>query len=272
MIDAHVHLWDPQRFRLPWLDGDEVLNRPFETPEFTLASTGLDVEGIVYVQVDATPAYGLLEARWAAQQEPVAGVVAFAPLEDGAVARTYLDELKRIGPRIRGVRRLIQGEQVDFAIQLIEGVRLLAEYGWTFDLCIHHPQLPAAIELVRASPETQFVLDHLGKPDIRDHLLEPWRTYISELAALPNVVCKLSGAVTEADHQAWAPQDLAPYVSHAFDAFGEDRVLFGSDWPVVTHAASYARWVETLQELTANLSPQAKHKLWGENARRVYGL
>jgi L-fuconolactonase len=256
---------------MPWIDGDAVLNRRFEPPEFREASSGLDVEGIVYVQVDATPAYGLLEARWAARQDGVAGVVAFAPLEDGAVAGTYLDALKDID-KVRGVRRLIQSESEDFALRLVEGVRLLPAYGWVFDLCLRHPQLPATIELVRACPETHFVLDHLAKPDIKAGRLDPWRAQMAELAALPNVACKISGAVTEADLANWTPADLQPFVAHAIDTFGEDRVLFGSDWPVVNLAANYRRWVDTLRELTSGLSDAARRKLWGDNARRVYGL
>ncbi len=266
MIDSHVHLWGAGRFRQPWLDGDAVLNRTFEAPELAEATRDVDLEGIVYVEVGATAAYGLLEAGWAAQQPRVLGVVANAPLEDGATAGTYLDALRDI-PKVRGIRRLIQHEADDFPLQLIAGLKLLPRYDWLFDICIRHPQLPATIQMVRACPDTRFVLDHLGKPDIKAHLLEPWRAHISELAEHENVVCKISGAVTEADHQHWTAADLAPFVEHALRAFGEDRVMFGSDWPVATHAASYARWVHTLREL-AGESP----KLWGQNARRVYGL
>jgi L-fuconolactonase len=256
---------------MPWLDGDAWLNRPFEPEQFADASADVSVEAIVYVQVDATPAYGLLETQWAAQQPRVAAVVAFAPIEDGAVARSYLTALKKI-KRVHGVRRLIQSESQEFPLQLIDGLRVLPQYNLTFDICIRHEQLAHTIEMVKACPETQFVLDHLGKPPIREQRLEPWRQHLSDLAALPNVMCKISGAVTEADHERWTPHDLAPFIQHALDAFGEDRVLFGSDWPVVTHAASYRHWVETLRELTKGLSDQAKRKLWHENARRVYGL
>ena len=266
IVDSHVHLWDPRQFRMPWLDEDEVLEKPFGPPEFAKASSGLRVEAIVYVQVDVTPAYGLLEARWAAAQKPAA-VVAWAPMEDGAVTRTYLDELVGISPLIKGVRRLIQSEpDPDFPLQLIEAVRLLPSYGLSFDICIRHEQLARSIDLVRACPETQFILDHMGKPDIKAGLFDPWRKEIGQLAKLPNVVCKVSGIVTEADHERWTPRDLAPYITHVLDTFGEDRVLFGGDWPVVTHAAPYVRWVETLQAFSTSRG------LWRDNARRVYRL
>jgi L-fuconolactonase len=277
IVDSHVHLWDPGRFRMPWLDTEPALRKSFGMREFVEASSGLDVEAIVYVQVDVTPAYGLLEARWAASEaarDPrIGGIVAWAPLEDGAVARTLLDELVALGPHVKGVRRLIQSESApDFVLQpsFLEGVRLLPEYGFSFDICIKHHQLASSIRMVRACPETSFILDHVGKPDIRAGLLDPWRERLAELASLPNVVCKLSGLVTEADTGHWTDADLEPYVSHTLAIFGEDRVLFGGDWPVVTLASDYRRWVDTLSRLTRDLSPEAKAKLWRFNARRVY--
>jgi L-fuconolactonase len=126
--------------------------------------------------------------------------------------------------------------------------------------------------LVRRCPGTRFVLDHVGKPDIAAGLLDPWRAEILALAALPNVACKVSGMVTEADPTAWTVADLEPYVAHVLTSFGEERVLFASDWPVVTLAADYLRWVETLDGLTIGLSEPARRKLWADNARRVYRL
>jgi L-fuconolactonase len=261
---------------MPWLDGNPQLNQAFGPTEFLRDSDGLGMQAAVYVQVDTTPPYGLLEARWAAEQGSlVAGVVAWAPIEDGAIASSYLEALVQIDPRIKGVRRLIQSEaDPEFPNQpgFVEGLRLLPSYGLSFDICIQHHQLERSIQMVRACPETSFVLDHLGKPNVKAGQLEPWREQIVELAELPNVVCKVSGLVTEADHARWTIADLQPYVLHVLEAFGEDRVLFGGDWPVVTMAASYHRWVTTLNQLTSHLSPSARRKLWSENARRVYRL
>jgi L-fuconolactonase len=279
IVDSHVHLWDPRRFRMPWIDDIPPLRHPFELTEYSEHTQGLRVEAMVYLQVDVTPAYGVLEATWAAEQakrDPrLLGIVAYAPLEDGLVASSYLDALKKTGPLLKGIRRLIQAEtDPEFHVRpdFLAGVRLLPKYDLSFDICIRSDQLARSIDLVRACPETAFVLDHLGKPEIKAHVLDPWRAQISELAELPNVVCKVSGVVTEADHAQWTPADVEPYVSHVLAAFGEDRVLFGGDWPVVTLAASYQRWVSTLESLTPNLRPDAKRKLWGDNARRVYRL
>jgi L-fuconolactonase len=181
----------------------------------------------------------------------------------------------KIGPAIKGVRRIVQGEADEYfsaRTDFIRGVQILAEYELSFDICIRHPQLPSVIKLVSQCPDTAFILDHIAKPNIAEHELDPWREQLRELAAYPNIVCKVSGLVTEADHQNWTSDDLAPYVQHVLDAFGEDRVVFGGDWPVVLLASSYVRWIETLDSLTTHLSTTARRKLWAENARRFYRL
>ncbi len=279
IVDAHVHLWDPTAFRMPWLDGNKKLNRPYSLADYREQTAGLPIEGIVYLQVEVTPAYGLLEARWAADRaaadDLVKAIVAWAPLEDGAACRTYLDALVKISPLIKGVRRVTQGEaDPEFTSRpgFVDAVRMLPAFNLSCDLCVYHPQLRSAIALVRQCPDTRFVLDHIAKPDIAAHLLDPWRARMAELASFPNVCCKISGMVTEADHTTWTPDDLAPYVAHVLEVFGEDRVLYGGDWPVVLNASPYRRWAETLDTLTASLSDAAKRKLWADNARRFYRL
>lgn len=279
IVDAHLHVWDPARFRIPWLDGNDLLNRAYDVQTFCEHTAGLNIAAMVYVQVDVAPAYALLEAqhiaRLAAHDPRLQGIVAWAPLEDGECVRSILDALVAVGPIVKGVRRILQGEP-DPAYCLrpsfIRGVELLAEYGLSFDICIYHYQLPAVIELVRQCPGVTFILDHIAKPDIRNGIFDPWREHIATLARLPNVVCKISGVATEADHTRWTVDDLVPYIRHALEVFGEDRVMFGGDWPVALLATSYRRWVETLATLTADLSPEAQRKLWSENARRVYRL
>jgi len=279
IIDTHMHLWNPAHFRMSWTDGDALLNRPYTVDVYHEQTRELALEAMVFVECGVEPQYAFLEAQWAvacARADPhIEGIVAAAPVEFGLRTRAYLEALVGLDPRIKGVRRNLQDEKdpnVCLHPDFVRGVQLLAEYHLSFDLCIRHWQLPAITGLVRRCPDTQFILDHLGKPDVKAHLLDPWRDQIGELAALPNVVCKMSGLVTEADLSGWKPEDLAPYLSHALEVFGEDRVAFGGDWPVVLLASPYVRWVETLQTLTASISPAAKRKLWNENARRFYRL
>jgi L-fuconolactonase len=278
IIDAHVHLWDPDHFRISWLDDDELLNRRFTLPEYYQHTEGIAIEAMVYVEVDINPAYALLEASWVAdraEEDPrLQAIVASAPLEDGERVRAYLDDLVKIDPRVKGVRRIVQSEP-DAAFSLrpdfIRGTQLLADYGLSCDICINYRQLESTIQLVKQCPDTSFILDHIAKPDIKSSMSEPWRQQMCELASYSNVFCKVSGMVTEADLQ-WQAEHLAPYIEHVLTVFGEDRVVFGGDWPVVLHASTYKRWVETLDQLTAHLSNEAKHKLWAENARRFYRM
>jgi len=279
IIDTHVHLWDPRRFRIPWLDGVPQINQTYALKEYAEHTQGVTIEAMVYLEVDVAPSYRLLEAQWVnalANEEPrLRAIVPSAPLEDGDCARSYLEALKALGPRVKGVRRLLQAEPDDaFALRpdFVRSVRALADYDFSFDICIFHRQLPAVIELVRRCPEVRFILDHLGKPDIKAGLRDPWQAHIRALAALPNVVCKISGMVTEADHARWTVDDLRPYFETVYDAFGPDRVMFGGDWPVVLLASSYKRWVETVDALTQGLSEDDRRKLWAENAKRVYRL
>jgi L-fuconolactonase len=279
IVDAHVHLWDPAAMRMAWIEGNAVLGRPYTPADYRQHTAGVDVAAYVYVQVEVEPAYALSEVRWAAGQAALdprlSGIVAYAPLGDGGPARTYLDDLVKLSPLVRGVRQVTQGiPDVDFVARprFLEAARALPGYGLSCDICVKHPQMAAVVRLVESCPDTAFVLDHIGKPDIAHGLVEPWRTHIRRLSEMPNVCCKVSGMVTEAHHQRWATNDLRPFAEAVLEAFGEDRVMFGGDWPVVLEASPYTRWVQTLDSLTATLSPGQQRKLWSENARRFYRL
>ena len=151
-------------------------------------------------------------------------------------------------------------------------MRKVAKHELYFDICTFHPQLPAAIQLVGQVPEMSFVLDHIGKPNIKDKLQEPWKAQLRELAALPNVVCKVSGMVTEADWTTWKAEDLRPYLEHVIACFGFDRLMFGSDWPVSTLASSYQRWLEVVQEAVKGASAAEQRQLFWDTATRFYRL
>jgi L-fuconolactonase len=277
IVDSHIHFWDPNRLQYDWLAGIHILNRSFLPSDLTQQAATINLQKIVFVQCDCRAEQGLQEAEWVstlAQQEPrIQGIVAFAPLEKGQAVTVHLQALTAF-PQVKGVRRLIQAEAAGFCIQpdFVKGVQLLAEFGYSFDICIFHHQLADTIKLVEQCPQVSFVLDHLGKPAIKAGRLDPWREEIKALASFPNVFCKISGAVTEADLQNWTPTDLQPYLDHAIEVFGLDRVMYGGDWPVSLLATTYPAWLETLDAATAQLSAAEKEKLFYQNARTFYRL
>ncbi len=277
IVDTHVHLWHPKQLRYAWLKQVPLLNRPFLLKDYDDAIGDLEVESMVFVQCDTHPDDGLKETSWvtslAAGDARIRGIVAWAPLEVGDCVAAFVEKLAEES-LVKGIRRLIQGESVDFCIQpnFIDGVKTLSRYALSFDLCIFHPQLANAIRLVEQCPDVQFILDHIGKPDIKNQLFEPWKQEIKVLADFPNVHCKISGVVTEADHDNWTLNNAQPYIDHVIACFGFDRVIYGSDWPVSTLATDYRRWVETLQASVSGCSPEELRKLFHDNAVRFYKL
>jgi L-fuconolactonase len=176
------------------------------------------------------------------------------------------------GVRLAGIRRSFEFTPNGFATsaEVVAGVRAVGECGLPFDLVLFAERLPEVTELVRRCPGVSFVLDHLGKPSIRDGRLDPWRTDFAALARFPNVVCKVSGLVTEASPDGWTAESLRPYVSHAVDCFGWTRLMFGSDWPVCELAGGYRRWLDTVMELTSDASDVDRESFFGANAARTY--
>lgn len=278
LIDTHVHLWDPAHLCYPWLAEVPALNRPHRIEDFRRACGSVQIAKLVFVQCECDPSLSWREAQWVAEvakSEPrLRGIVAQAPLEKGDAVEDDLVRLAEI-PLVRGVRRLLQSEADDaFCLRpdFVRGVRRLARFGFSFDLCVFHRQLANATELVRRCPEVRFVLDHIGKPAIKEGRLEPWRTDLKALAALPNVWCKVSGLVTEADWAKWTAADLRPYLEHVRACFGPERLMFGGDWPVSTQATDYPRWVATVDEIWRACPPAELRRLYVANAEQFYRI
>jgi L-fuconolactonase len=272
LIDTHLHLWDPAQ--VPWTRGSPIFNRLYDAAQFAVASEGCQVDRAVFVQCDATDGVG--EVVWVTQQAKVdpriAGIVAFAPLEQGAAVARHLAELAKF-TLVRGVRRNLQSEQLGFCSrpELVAGVQALAEHHLSFDLCLRRAQLPEVIALVRQCPQVNFILDHLGNPPIADRTLDGWAAPFAELASLPNVWCKLSGIVTVAA-AGYTIEDLAPYVEHALKTFTPARIVWGSDWPVVLKASDYRHWVDATRTLLAGLSDDDQRRILHDNAISFYRL
>lgn len=274
-VDTHVHLWDPKRFRYPWLSDLASLNRPLLLKDFSAAVSSAAPSKFIFVECGCDPEQNIAEVEWIsalAKDEPrLKGIVAHVQLESGKALRKELELLAR-NPLVKGVRRNLQGEHDDFINrpEFIEGIHLLAEFGFTFDLCVRASQLAAVTELIRRVPHVTFVLDHFGKPDVRGGGFASWSRALRPLADCPNVVCKISGLATEAHWTDWRTADLLPFFQYAFACFGPGRVLFGSDWPVATLATNYERWINSALELAPCANEREWTQLFQTNAERIY--
>jgi L-fuconolactonase len=278
IVDAHVHLYDPARIAYPWLSAVPQIASAYLPANLDAARGRVSIERLIIMEVDAARGQEHDEALFidglARTEQRIGAIVASAPVEKGAEVAEDLERLRAL-PRLKGVRRLIQSlPRPDdcLAPAFVEGVRTVGRFGLTFDLCVTHDQLASATELVRLCPDVSFILDHLAKPPIAAGLREPWMRQIRTLAELPNVIAKVSGLVTEGDHETWSRDQIRPYVDHAIQSFGPSRVLFGSDWPVVTLASSYIEWVDVLDGFLAGASETDRRLFYRDNAIRTYRL
>lgn len=289
IIDTHQHLWDIEKFKLPWLSSAPKLARSHVTRDYLEAVQGLPVVKAVYMEVDVDPSQQVLEAEHLLEiaKHPenltVGAVISGRPASDQFAA--YISRYKD-NSVIKGVRQVLHVDETKPGTCLdpayIRGVRLLGEMGKSFDLCMRPTELGDAVKLADACPETRLILDHCGNGDPQafpkskksgekpQHDPDQWRRDITALAGKKNVLCKISGIIARATPDAWSAEDLAPIVNHCLDAFGPDRVIFGSDWPVCTLVATYKEWVVALREIIASRPAADQRKLLHDNAARYY--
>lgn len=273
-IDSHQHFWKYNRARDAWItDKMAVLQRDYLPGDLAplLDATGIDAS--VAVQADQSEQETLFLLDLAKHNKRIAGVVGWVDLRSPKVGERlrYFSEFKKL----RGFRHVAQAEPEDrFLMQpeFTRGIARLQEFGFTYDILIYPRQLPAAAELVATFPKQKFVVDHLAKPAIKAGSFTPWANQISSLARHPNVYCKLSGMVTEGDWQRWETADFDPYLDVVFEAFGADRLMFGSDWPVCLLAGSYKQVKDLVKDYVARKTPAANEKIFGVNAIRFYSL
>lgn len=270
-LDAHQHFWRYDPAQYPWIPAASALARDWLPRDLAALQQPLGLNGSIAVQARQS----LAESDWllglADADERVRGVVGWVDLQ----AESVEQDLARLArhPKFVGVRHVVQDEPDDrFLLRpaFLRGVQLLRKFGLTYDILIYPKQLPAAIEFVRQFPEQPFVLDHIAKPLIRDGVLSPWDQQIRQLAQFPNVMCKLSGMVTEADHQHWKPDDFRRYLDVVVDTFTPQRLMWGSDWPVCLLAASYEQVWRLVTDYVAAWSPANREALFGGNAARFY--
>lgn len=278
IIDAHQHLWDASAVSMPWMDGPwaDPLRARFDHAALAREVAANGIAATVVVQADASVAETRQLLAIAAESGIVAGVVGWADLTAPDVAdHLALLQAAPGGGKLTGIRHLVQDEPDPGWLvrpEVVRGLRAVARAGLVYDLLVRPPQLAAAAEVVRLLPELVFVLDHLGKPDIARRGWEPWASALTRLAAAPNVSAKLSGLVTEADWSGWKPGHFTRYVRHAIEAFGPERLMFGSDWPVCTLAAPYTAVVDLMKPMLGGLGRDERASVFAGTAERVYGL
>lgn len=273
-IDAHHHLWqfDPEKYA--WISDDmHVLRRDFLVDDLAVEFDAAGVDGAITVQArqDVAETEWLLDVARDAPE--MLGVVGWVDLTADDVADT-LEHLAP-DPLLVGIRHVVQDEPDDAFIlrsDFNRGVAQLRNFGLTYDILVYERHLPNVIQFIDRHPDQPFVLDHLGKPRIRDGAIDGWRANLTALAVRENCYCKLSGAVTEASPAKWTADDIHPYLDAALEAFGPDRLMFGSDWPVCLLACAYHDWFDLAREYTRTLTSGERARIWGETAAEAYRL
>jgi len=273
-IDSHQHFWRYDAVRDAWItEAMAVLQRDFLPEHLVTELTANAMDASVAVQADQSETETMLLVDFAEKNERIAGVVGWVDLRSSNLA----DRLEYFShfSKLRGFRHIAQAEPDDRFLMredFVRGVAQLRTFGFTYDILVYPKQLPAAIELVTRFPEQRFVIDHCAKPEIKAGKTEPWATYMRKIAQHQNVFCKVSGLLTEGDWKHWKPDDFRPYLDVLFDAFGPDRLMFGSDWPVCLLAGTYRQVKQLVETYVKDFSQADRKKIFGGNAALFYGL
>ncbi len=270
-VDSHVHFWKYHPVKDAWITDDmAIIQRDFLPPDFAEATSNNAITGCIAVQADQSLEENNFLLDLADNDPAVKGVVGWLDLRDVNLA----SKLEAYAPKFCGVRHIVQAEKAGFMLEksFQRGVSLLHQFGLTYDLLVYEHQLAEAIELLNSLPEQKIVLDHIGKPAIREQSIDNWRKHIVELSKREYLYCKVSGMVTEADWSEWKYADIVPYLDVVMATFGPDRLMYGSDWPVCQLAAPYKEVLELVEKYIASLSENEQHKIMGANALRFYGV
>lgn len=273
-IDSHQHFWHYNAARDGWItDEMSVLKRDFFPEELIRQMRANGIDGSIAVQADQSETETHFLLKLATSHPEVIGVVGWVDLR----AENVSDRLEYFSQceKLLGFRHIVQAEPDDSFLlreDFQRGIKALGRYDFTYDILIYERHLPVAAEFVRNFPSQKFVIDHLAKPCIKSKRLDDWARGIRAIAVNPNVYCKISGMITEADWQQWKEADFRPYLDVVFEAFGADRLMFGSDWPVCLVAASYGQAKDIVANYARDLSQSEKEKIFGVNASRFYGV
>jgi L-fuconolactonase len=272
-VDSHQHFWIYHPQRHAWISDEmSMIRRDFMPSDLEPILRSNKIEGCVSVQVDQTEKETEFQLKLARANNFIKGIVGWTDLRSPSV-QARLEYYYQF-QELKGFRHIVQAEANDFLLDPLfcNGIRMLQQYNFTYDILIYPAHLPAALEFVQKFPDQSFVIDHLAKPPIKKQELQPWMRLMTSMGRHENVYCKISGMVTEADLKKWKPEDLQPYLETVLDTFGPKRLMYGSDWPVCLAAADYATQLDVIQKFIAPLSPGEKKGIMGENAVRFYHL
>ena len=274
VIDSHQHFWNYEPVKHAWIDDDmSVIRRDFTPYDLKKVYQENGIDGCVAVQADQTLEETNFLLHLAEEHNFIKGVVGWVDFR----AENIEDVLKQYSKfkKLKGFRHVVQGEpDHNFLLRpaFLNGISKLENYNFTYDILIFPHQLGATLEFVKKFPNQKFVIDHIAKPYIKDGFYEGWATLMTEIGKHKNVFCKLSGMITEGDYSTWTPQQIEPYMHLILKAFGPDRIMFGSDWPVCLVPGTYKKVKELVTNFIATLSPVEQQAIMGKNAIKFYNL
>jgi len=276
ITDSHVHLWDINQLDYPWLAMEPEINSSFLIENYQTDTKDHGIDKMVFIQAECSPDQFIKELEFAERQaslDPrIQAIVAYAPLEKGQKVFDLLEQYQA-HPMVKGVRRMFDDNPYLCQDNLYcESVRALARYDLSIDLSIVPASIPYTLKLIKSCPDTLFILDHLAKPAIKDKKFAEYQKNLADLAVFPNVVAKISGLLPLADRKNWTVQEISPYLEYALEKFGCDRLMFGSDWPVVLLGGSFVQWKDLVMNLSGNASSQEIIKLFYQTANKIYRI
>ena len=284
IIDTHLHIWDHSQLKYSAFEGSQLFRKNYHVEDYRRDCGDVAVEAMVFLEcyADFWPGGGqyIKEIEFVedeAKRDPrLRGIVPMAPLEWGKRVEPMLAEMRDKHPTVKGIRRIVEFDADPRGLTLsdsfIEGVNLLEKFGWHFEINVHHHQMDIVREFVKHIPNVPLILDHCGKPGIKEGALAQYRDDVKDLARYPNLFIKLSDLPVEADLAHWTAADLRPYIDATFDSFGVDRTIYAGDWPICLQATTLPRWVEVLDDAIAGFSTTEKRKFYRDNANQFYRL
>lgn len=273
-VDSHAHFWDLKQLDYPWLDQVPTIKQNFLTQDYQDQTNEIPISEIVFVQSDCSAGQSLEEVDFVTNltliDPRIKAIVAHNPIDDVSKAVAELKELNK-NSLVKGIRCMFDDSSRFLCADSIQVLKMLPEYNYSFDVCVKFHDVPTVIKMIEQCPDTCFIIDHLAKPGIKDHQFDEFKTGLRQLAAFPNVSAKISGLITEAGSD-WTADDLEPYVAYSIEQFGFDRLMFGSNWPVVLLNGTFKDWYDTIKNFMNSYSVEDNRQFFGRTARSVYRL